>query len=254
MEFLIWLLAQDDSVLPQTLSTSYGGIEDYIPRDFALKACNMLMQLGARGVSVLFASGDNGPGGKCVSSTDKTPSFEPEFPSGCPFVTAVGATTGTAPERGAGFSGGGFSTLHARPSWQDKAVSAYLDSIGNTYSSLFNASGRGIPDVAAQGHDFVFVDRGINKSFSGTSASAPVFAGVVALLNAARKSQNRPPLGFLNPWLYQNQDALADITEGGSERCSNLKTKASWNCTGGWDPVTGLGTPRFDRLFAAAAL
>lgn len=254
LDFLTWLLAQNDSVLPQTLSSSYGEEEQSVPRDYSLKVCNMFMQLGARGVSVLFSSGDSGPGDHCVSNVDNTPSFGPTFPAGCPFMTAVGATAGTTPEKGISFSSGGFSIHHARPSWQDTAIPAYLDSIGDTYASLFNASGRGFPDVAAQGYNFAIVDGGVITSASGTSASAPVFAGVVALLNAARKSQKKPPLGFLNPWLYQNQVALTDITEGRSTGCSNLDTTASWNCTPGWDPVTGLGTPIFDRLLAAVSV
>lgn len=72
----------------------------------------------------------------------------------------------------------------------------------------------------------------------------------------------KPPLGFLNPFLYSlGQHALQDITDGGSKGCQgiNLQTGqkvpgvipipyASWNATPGWDPVTGLGTPNFQKL------
>ena len=94
---------------------------------------------------------------------------------------------------------------------------------------------------------------------SGTSASAPGFAGVVALLNDARLAANKSSLGFLNPWIYsQGYQGLNDITEGGSAGCtgrsiySGLKAPyvpyASWNATEGWDPVTGYGTPDFEKL------
>ncbi|KAI0430484.1 tripeptidyl-peptidase [Xylaria sp. FL1042] len=256
LEFLTWLLDQDDADLPQTISTSYGEEEQSVPSDYAIKVCNMFMQLGARGVSVLFSSGDSGPGGSCTRVTDGAAYFQPTFPGACPYITSVGATHGVSPETAVSFSSGGFSTLHARPSWQDSVVSSYLSSIGSTYSAYFNASNRGFPDVAAQGASFAVVDKGRNALLSGTSASAPVFSGVVALLNAARKSQGLAPLGFLNPFLYSNADAFTDITSGYGSGCSGnsaFRNGARWNATSGWDPVTGLGTPLFDKLLAAAA-
>ncbi|KAI0455250.1 tripeptidyl-peptidase [Xylaria acuta] len=257
LEFLTYLLDQPDSALPQTLSTSYGEEEQSVPADYALKVCNMFMQLGARGVSVLFSSGDSGPGDSCTRESDGAPYFQPTFPGACPYITSVGATRGVSPEAAVSFSSGGFSSLHAQPSWQASAVSSYLTSIGKTYSPYFNASNRGFPDVATQGSSFAVIDKGRNALLSGTSASSPVFAGVVALLNAARKSQGLAPLGFLNPFLYSNADAFTDITTGFGSGCTSNsafgRNGARWNATAGWDPVTGLGTPIFDKLLAAAA-
>ncbi|KAI2778785.1 tripeptidyl-peptidase [Daldinia loculata] len=256
LEFLTYLLDQDDSALPQTLSTSYGEEEQSVPAEYALRVCNLFMQLGARGVSVLFSSGDSGPGDSCIRESDQAPYFQPSFPAGCPYVTSVGATYNVAPEQGVSFSSGGFSSLHAQPAWQADSVNAYLKSIGKTYSAYFNSSNRGFPDVAAQGSRFIVIDKGRSALLSGTSASSPVFAGVVALLNAARKSQGQPPLGFLNPWLYNNSAALIDITSGYGSGCSGnsaFRNGARWNATAGWDPVTGLGTPDFGKLLAAAA-
>ncbi|KAI1170146.1 tripeptidyl-peptidase [Nemania sp. FL0916] len=256
LEFLTYILDQPDSALPQTLSTSYGEEEQSVPADYALKICNMFMQLGARGVSVLFSSGDSGPGDSCTRESDGAPYFQPTFPGSCPYITSVGATHGVSPETAVSFSSGGFSSLHARPSWQNDAVSKYLTSIGKTYSAYFNASNRGFPDVATQGASFAVVDKGRNALLSGTSASSPVFTGVVALLNAARKSQGLAPLGFLNPFLYANAAAFTDITSGYGSGCSGnsaFRNGARWNATAGWDPVTGLGTPLFDKLLAAAA-
>ncbi|KAK3311977.1 tripeptidyl-peptidase [Apodospora peruviana] len=255
-EFLTYILAQPDSHLPQTMSTSYGEEEQSVPQEYAVKVCNMFMQLGARGVSVLFSSGDSGPGNSCVRNTNNATFFEPTFPAGCPYVTSVGATTGQNPERAVGFSSGGFSIYHAQPSYQSAAVEPYLKSIGTTYAAYFNRSGRAIPDVAAQGVNFQVYDKGYSASLSGTSASSPVFAGIVALLNAARKSQGQPVLGFLNPWLYNNTDLFTDVTTGYGSGCTSnreLRSGARWNATAGWDPVTGLGTPKFDKMLAAAA-
>lgn len=258
LEFLDFLVNLPDEDLPQTLTTSYGEEEQSVPQDFALKVCNQFMQLGARGVSVLFSSGDSGPGDACISNVDNSTTFEPTFPAGCPYVTSVGATTGSAPESAVSFSSGGFSIYHNRPSYQDDAVTTYLGLINDTYGGLFNETGRGIPDVAAQGSRYVVINKGKTALLSGTSASSPTFAGVVALLNAARKSQGLPPLGFLNPWLYSNPAALADITDGFSSGCANAggglpSSGARWNATTGWDPVTGLGTPLFDKLLELAA-
>ena len=65
----------------------------------------------------------------------------------------------------------------------------------------------------------------------------------------------KPPLGFLNPWLYANADAFTDVTVGTNAighqpgRPGPVgATPYGFNCTAGWDPVTGLGTPRFGEL------
>lgn len=258
LEFLTYVLNLTDAELPQTLTTSYGEEEQSVPADFAYKVCNLFMQLGARGVSILFSSGDSGPGGACKSNADNTTTeFQPNFPAGCPWVTAVGSTTGSAPERGVSFSSGGFSKLHPQPDYQAGFVQTYQASINSTYAGLYNSTGRGIPDVAAQGSSFVVIDNGRTALLSGTSASSPAFAGVVALLNAARKAQGLPGLGFLNPFLYENSAAFTDIVTGFSSGCRGVSgfpaAGARWNCTAGWDPVTGLGTPIFDKLLEAAA-
>ncbi|KAK4223629.1 peptidase S8/S53 domain-containing protein [Podospora fimiseda] len=256
-EWLQYLLGLPDVQLPQTISVSYGEEEQSVPREYALRVCNMFMQLGARGVSVLFASGDSGPGNYCESNTNNSTYFESMFPAGCPWVTAVGATLGTQPEQGTSFSSGGFSMYHDRPAWQSAAVESYLAQIGNTYAPYFDRGGRGFPDVAAQGNTFYVIDKGYLALLSGTSASAPVVAGIIALLNAARRSQGQKPLGFLNPWLYANPNAWTDITQGAGTGCRYrpefIRTAASWNATVGWDPVTGLGTPKFPELLALAA-
>jgi tripeptidyl-peptidase I len=256
LEWLTYMLNLEDEDLPQTISTSYGEEEQSIPREYALKTCNMFMQLGARGVSVLFSSGDAGPGNGCVSNINNETMFEPTYPAGCPWVTSVGATIGTKPERAVSFSSGGFSNYFDQPAYQKTAVGNYLDSIGDTYAAFYNRSGRGIPDVSAQGMNFAVYDKGVLQLLAGTSASAPVIAGIVALLNAARRSIEQPPLGFLNPWLYNATGAFTDVAVGYGVGCYNAKgvnRSARWNATAGWDPVTGLGTPKFDVLLALAA-
>ncbi|KAI1465987.1 subtilisin-like protein [Daldinia caldariorum] len=268
LEYLTYLLDLPDEDLPHTLTTSYGEDEQSVPKTYVEKVCTMFGQLGARGVSVLFSSGDTGPGSACQTNDGKnTTRLLPIFPAACPYVTSVGGTVGVAPEHAVSFSSGGFSDVFARPSYQKAAVDSYLAALGGaTFAGLYNPSGRGFPDVAAQGRNFNVVSRGQLVKVGGTSASAPTFAALVSLLNNARVKGGQAPLGFLNPWLYGEAAAaggFTDIVDGGSVGCtgrdiySGLPAPyvpgAGWNATQGWDPVTGLGTPLFDVLLAKVA-
>ncbi|OAX84846.1 hypothetical protein ACJ72_00774 [Emergomyces africanus] len=260
LEQVLHFLDLPQHELPTVLSTSYGENEQNIPEPYAKSVCSLFAQLGARGVSLIFSSGDTGVGSACQSNdgTNRT-IFNPTFPSGCPFVTSVGATVNFDPESAADFSSGGFSNFFERPSYQEQAVKKYLSMLGDKWAGMYNPGGRAFPDVAAQGENFAVIDKGGEALVTGTSASTPVFAAIVYLLNTARGSQGQPPLGFLNPWLYSSgYQGLTDIVRGGSNGCtgksiySGLDTPfvpyASWNATPGWDPVTGLGTPYFPRL------
>lgn len=132
------------------------------------------------------------------------------------------------------------------------------------YEPYTNFKGRGFPDVAA--HSFypplAIVVNGTLVGVGGTSASCPQFSSIVALLNSVRMEAGKPSLGFLNPALYfAGLKGLHDIAEGGSRGCQGVDLQsgktlpgagvipyASWNATEGWDPVTGLGTPNFEKL------
>jgi tripeptidyl-peptidase-1 len=231
-----------------------------VPRPYVEKVCQMFGQLGARGVSVIFSSGDTGPGSACQTNDGKnTTRFLPIFPGGCPWVTSVGATRYVQPEAAVSFSSGGFSDVFPRPLYQALAVPLYLAQLGSRWKGLYNPNGRGFPDVAAQGVRYHVFDHDKDSLVSGTSASAPMFAAVVSLLNNARLAKGLPPMGFLNPWLYTvGWAGLTDIVNGGSTGCTGTDIYsglpapyvpyAGWNATKGWDPVTGLGTPLFDKL------
>ena len=103
----------------------------------------------------------------------------------------MGATI-DIPEQAANFSAGGFSNYWAQPAFQASAVNAYIHALNGTNAGLYNASGRAYPDVAAYGWDYEIIADGEVICISGTSAAAPTFASVIALLNdrllAARKT------------------------------------------------------------------
>ncbi|KAH9019170.1 subtilisin-like protein [Lactarius pseudohatsudake] len=232
--------------VPQTISTSYGGDEQTFPPDYAKSVCELFGQLGARGVSILFASGDSGVGGGDCKKNDGSGvvQFQPSFPPTCPWVTSVGGTTQLL-EVAAPLSSGGFSNIFQRPVYQTDAVLGFFQQFGNKYSGLYNASSRGFPDVAAQAMNFVFVYDDELKLAKGTSCSTPVVAGIIALLNDYQLSKNRPVLGFLNPWLYGTaHQGFNDITSGSNPGCGT----DGFSAVPGWDPVTGIGTPDFERL------
>ncbi|KAL5117419.1 hypothetical protein ACEQ8H_004735 [Pleosporales sp. CAS-2024a] len=264
LAFLQNVLKLPQSELPQVITTPYGENEQSVPKSYALSVCNMFAQLSARGVSVIFSSGDSGVGSACLSNDGKnTIEFQPDYPASCPFVTAVGATR-YLNETATFFSSGGFSKLWKRSSYQDDAIKAYFHKLGDNNKPYFNRHGRGFPDVSAQSCTFGVYDQGMLKYYFGTSASGPVFAGIIALLNDARLRANKPVLGFLNPLLYANPDALNDVILGGSTGCDGYASfhsspngrpvipYASWNATTGWDPVSGLGTPNLPKLLKLA--
>ncbi|KAJ7498508.1 tripeptidyl peptidase A [Mycena latifolia] len=253
--YLDWLdYILNSKHIPQTISTSYGDDEQTVPFTYASRVCKRFAELGCRGVSLLFASGDGAVGDgdpdpatqKCHTNDGKNRKrFMPAFPSSCPYVTSVGGTM-SIPEVSANFSGGGFSNYFHRPEYQDKAIGHYLAKLPHrTYEGLFNRAGRGIPDVSAQARKFQIFWRGEPISIGGTSASAPVVAGLITLLNDARLAAGRRPLGFLNPLLYKRGvHAFNDIVVGSNPGCGT----PGFNATKGWDPVTGLGTPDFGAL------
>jgi tripeptidyl-peptidase I len=97
-------------------------------------------------------SGDGGPGDGCQTNDGKnTTRFQPQFPTTCPWVTAVGGTA-LLPEQAWVQSGGGFTDVFTRPAYQSQQVGKYLDTVGSRFKGLYNSTGRGVPDVAAQAY------------------------------------------------------------------------------------------------------
>lgn len=193
-------------------------------------------------------------------------SFIASFPASAPYVTAVGGTEGglvqddigtTTGETAWLYSGGGFSIYFDTPDWQMNAVQSYLsnDNVEFPDASRFQSTGRAYPDLSAQSVDYVIAYDSAFYLVSGTSASSPAVAGMVSMINYARVKNGKTSLGFLNPTLYElyEKDAgyyFNDVVEGNNIGCS-VDDGVGFFAAQGWDPLTGVGTPKFSRLYDA---
>jgi tripeptidyl-peptidase-1 len=262
LEFLEALLAKDPASLPQVLSISYTDDEQSIPTAYAMHVCDLFMQLTSLGVSVIIASGDGGAAGirssnQCYSNDGaKTPQFLPTFPVDCPYVTGVGGTANYVPTEPGFYSSGGFSNYFARPAWQETAATGYMAKLNGSHAGFYNASGRGIPDIAVAGSKYLLRGDVFEWTQTGTSAGTPVFAAMIALVNDARLRKGKSVLGFLNPILYSDKVAAAqaftDVVSGQSGSCTfGGQVEFGWQALTGWDAATGLGTPDFGKLMGA---
>lgn len=167
LELLQYLLNLPNSNLPKVISLSYGSNEQHISKSYARQVCNMFGQLGTRGVSVIAAAGNTGPGFSCKSNDGKNKKrFLPTFPGACSYVTSVGGTEGNSPEIAWNRSSGGFSEVFSRPWWQEQTVKEYLRKHGNEWKGYYNANGRAYPDVAALAWNHQIMLRG-NQTFGG---------------------------------------------------------------------------------------
>ncbi|KAH9021313.1 subtilisin-like protein [Lactarius pseudohatsudake] len=169
MTWLEYILDQEN--IPQTISISYGVVEHLLSREWAINVCNKFAMLGVRGASVLMSSGNKGIGGGTCMRDDGTVRFGPwlELEPVRPYVTVVGRTTDFEPEIAASLSGGGFSDYFERPTYQEEAVSSFRTSGTGIKAFTSVASGRGIPDIAAQAIGLPIFFNGNEKKVSGTT-------------------------------------------------------------------------------------
>lgn len=256
--FLQWLvLLSNMSSLPWVHTISYGDDEDSLSSAYMDRINTEFMKAGVRGLTVLFASGDSGAG--CRHLTKAKNSFRPSFPASSPYVTTVGGTSFKNPfkmtyEVTDYISGGGFSNVFPMPDYQVSAVQSYLKGVtALPPQTYYNTSGRAYPDLAALSDNYwVVANRVPIPWVSGTSASTPVVGGMLSLINDQRLRKGLPPLGFLNPRLYQLKgQALFDVTEGCHLGCLDEEVQGKGFCAApSWDPVTGWGTPNYPSLLA----
>jgi len=215
-------------------------------------------RIAARGISVIFASGDSGSGWDGEQ-------LWPSWPSISPWVTSVGATcftnmSFTQEQTTEQFgTGSGFSGLSAVPSYQAAAVQKFMqsqqgqlppDNVWKTYKGTF---GRGTADVSALGEGYNVVVQGSTYGVGGTSASTPTFSSLISLINTQLHRQGKKPMGFLNPWIYKNPQMFTDVVLGDDKLDRNGDpVPYGFNAVPGWDPPTGFGTPIYPAMLAAA--
>lgn len=218
---------------PSVISISWGGPEGSWTAASRTALDNACLSAAALGVTITVASGDNG-------STDGGTGNNVDFPASSPHVLACGGTrlagTGSTissevvwnDQPNGGATGGGVSTAFALPTWQANA---------GVPKPAGSGGGRGVPDVAGdaspQSGYSVLVD-GQPQVVGGTSAVAPLWAGLLALVNQSRVQGGGAPVGFANPLLYAAPSALRDITSG---------SNGTFQAKQGWDACTGLGSP-----------
>lgn len=244
---------------PLVNSVSYGNDEAQQSSKAYMFTCNTaFMKAGTMGRSILFASGDQGVCGRegCEGIFKKA-SFKPDFPGGSPYITVVGGTNFAGDNIGDeevwSAGGGGFSNTFDIPSYQADAVSGYKSSPDANLppQEYWNNTGRGYPDVSALGGTktpYCIASGGRFAGVAGTSAACPVVAGVFALLNGERLKAGKSPLGFLNPFIYQNPTAFQDVQSG----MNNANFKYGFTAIKGWDAASGFGTPDYEALSKAA--
>jgi len=250
------MILQDmaDDVIPLVNSVSYATDEIQQVTTQYMYSCNIEFQkLAVRGISILFASGDQGVWGR---SGDSSIGYHPEFPASSPYITAVGGTdfkeeSVIGEESSWQYSGGGFSNTFPIPWYQTDAVAKYKNTTLLPDQSHWNNTGRGYPDVSALAgsqNPYCISIMDMFQGWYGTSVSCPVFAGVVAKLNEIRLHRGGPALGFLNPFLYQNPSVFNDVTSG--RNSGSGSADSGFPAAVGWDAATGLGTPDFEKLSA----
>ncbi|SAK97145.1 peptidase S53 propeptide [Caballeronia fortuita] len=226
---------------PSVISISWGGPESNWSSQSIGAFNDVLQSAAALGVTVCAASGDSGSTDGVGDGADHV-----DFPASSPYVLGCGGTSLAASAAGiskevvwndgeqGGSGGGGVSGVFARPVWQNG-----LSVTRNGQRAAL--AKRGVPDVAGDaspqtGYD-VLID-GEDTVVGGTSAVAPLWAALIARINAI----NGAPSGFVNAKLYKAKAAFRDITEGNN---------GSFSAAAGWDACTGMGSPDGAKIAAA---
>lgn len=230
--------ASTDPDGPSVISCSWSRHENlYSPS--VIQAYTTVFQLAAlRGVTICFSSGDDGDGTLWGQST--TPVVH--YPSSSPYVLACGGTSLLAPvptftevswNEQAGqmtmASGGGYSASQPQPAWQT--------------GKCPQAQGRGVPDVSGKADvngGYQMKASGIVFTMGGTSASAPMWAAMAALMNQTLGVN----VGFFAPLLYT--DAFSAVC-----RQMTASNNGKYQVTPGWNPVTGWGSPNCAAILSA---
>lgn len=241
----------DDIHKPSVISISWGYAEgEYIWSKQAVQAVNEAFQAAAAmGVTVCAATGDDG-------SRDQIGNdglVHVDFPASSSYVLACGGTKlegsgdtissevvwNESPEN-YGATGGGISDMFDLPTWQ---ANANVPPSANHGGHI----GRGLPDVAAKADvatGYIILADGQEGLVGGTSAAAPLWAGLIALLN----QKLGKPVGYFNPVLYGFKNVFHDITQGNNNM---IDSNGPYQSHSGWDACTGWGSPDGVKLLSA---
>jgi kumamolisin len=235
--------AHDTGHKPSVMSISWGGPEDSWTGPSRDAMQSALEDAAALGVTVTVAAGDSGS-----SDGESDGQAHVDFPASSPYALACGGTKLTAhggtitsevvwneTAAGEGATGGGVSTSFALPLWQQQS---------SVPRAPNGSAGRGVPDVAGNADPLtgyhVLVD-GQAQVIGGTSAVAPLWAALIARCNQHLAA----PVSDVHAALYQiGERAFRDITQGDN---------GAYRAAAGWDPCTGLGSPRGQALLTALA-
>jgi kumamolisin len=223
----------DTANRPSVISISWGGPESAWTPQAMTAFDNALQSAAAMGISVCVAAGDNGCGDGADDGADHV-----DFPASSPHVLACGGTSVQAANLAisrevawngggnGGAGGGGISSFFPLPPWQ-----AGLTVLKAGQSGPLTM--RGVPDVSGNADPetgyYVRID-GSDTVLGGTSAVAPLWAGLIACINAAKGGS----VGFINPSLYRRPAAMREVTQG---------SNGDFAAAVGWDACTGLGSP-----------
>lgn len=213
------------------ISISWAGSEDYYNYNVIQAYEQVLSQAASKGVVIFVSSGDAG-----ATDGSYDGSFSVNYPSSSPYVVSCGGTSlASGTETAWNYGGGGFSIFFQTPVYQNSRPSSYQyqSQITGEISNLFPTT-RGLPDVSANADPYsgynIATDLGM-MVVGGTSAVAPLYASLVALLNNARGKN----INNILPLLYDPRNTgIQPVSSGGN---GGFFASAQWN------PCTGLGSP-----------
>jgi kumamolisin len=242
--FLKAILAaiHDEISKPTILSISWGAAESVWTEQQMLAMNQAFQSAAALGISIFCAAGDDGAIDNIYDGK-----VHVDFPASSPFVTACGGTTLNISNSireemvwnngDSGATGGGISGFFSMPEYQQ--------GVPMPSNLATNFQGRGLPDVAAVADPntgYAVLVHGQWSIVGGTSAVAPLYAGLLARINARVPK----PAGFINPAVYQAKDGskFNDIVSGNN----SLDQVQGYTSSAGWDAVTGWGTPNGTSL------
>ncbi len=242
----------DQTNNPGVISISWGGPENSASASFQTEFDAALQSAAALGITVTVASGDSGAADMGPNEWQGQPNVD--FPASSPHVLACGGSnirvvdgaitaesvwnqhdTDTQDDS-FGASGGGISEFFPVPAFQAQARLPV--------NLTTHKSGRGVPDVAGNGDPAsgyrIRVD-GQEFPIGGTSAVAPLWASLIALINQSIGQR----AGFINALLYANPAVLRDVIQGNNQVGAQ---SVGYIAGPGWDACTGLGSPNGEKI------